>query len=208
MARRKAITIRPTDRFIADLHFGHGNMLSQCGRPWASVDEMDVGMIEAWNFVVRKNDRVFVLGDFAWWRLRTDRLTEIFSQLNGEKHLAAVGNHDTDNITSLPWASVSWISHFKDPESGLKIAASHHPQREWDGWFKGAVHLHGHVHGNLPNSRRSLDVGVDSVGFYPLTFEQIMQKMDVLPELDFTGVPTVDFVPDKGQEDDAALPTP
>jgi len=202
MARRKAITIRPTDRFVADTHFGHASMLSNCARPWNSADEMDRGMIEAWNAVVNKNDRVFHLGDFAWWKLKADRLQWLFSQLNGEKHLAAVGNHDTDDIIGLPWASVSWISHFKDPESGLKISASHHPQREWDGWHTGAIHLHGHVHSNLPDSRRSLDVGVDSIGFYPWSFEQIMQKLDTLPELDFTGVPTADFVPKRGEEDE------
>jgi calcineurin-like phosphoesterase family protein len=204
MARRKAIALQPTDRFIADSHFGHATMLNKPGREFETIADHDRAIIDSWNAIVRPNHRVFHLGDFAWWRLDMARLRWLFDHLNGEKHLAAVGNHDTAEILSLPWASVSWISHFKDPVTGLKISASHHPQREWDGWYSGAVHLHGHVHGNLPNSRRSLDVGIESIGLFPQTFAEIRARLEVLPELDFRGVQTEPFVPDRGRDDEPA----
>jgi calcineurin-like phosphoesterase family protein len=170
-----------------------------CARPFDEVADMDRGMIDSWNAVVSKSTRVFHLGDFAYWRLEKSRLRWIFDQLNGEKHLI-VGNHDAQDTLDLPWASVSWISHFKTPD-GLKLAASHHPQREWDSWHNGGLHFHGHTHSNLPSSRRSLDVGVDHMGFVPLTYNDLRAKMLTLPELDFTGVPVRDFDPSRDDDE-------
>jgi calcineurin-like phosphoesterase family protein len=199
MARRKAISILPTDRFTADNHFGHSSIVNMCARPFSEVADMDRGMIDSWNAVVGKNDRVFHLGDFAYWRLEKSRLRWLFGQLTGEKHLI-VGNHDTSDTLELPWASVSHLLHFKTPD-GLKVAASHHPQREWDGFFSGGLHFHGHTHSNLPSSRRSLDVGVDNVGFVPQTYVELRARMNLLPELDFTGVEVRDFDPSRDDDD-------
>ena len=56
---------------ISDTHFGHENILnfidSRTGlkvRPgFANVDEMDECMVENWNSVVKKGDKVWHLGD-------------------------------------------------------------------------------------------------------------------------------------------------
>ncbi|MFB6291120.1 MAG: hypothetical protein ABEJ25_05255, partial [Candidatus Bipolaricaulia bacterium] len=45
-----------------------------------------------------------------------------------------------------------------------KFCLFHYPIRDWNQRFKGAIHLFGHVHGNLDDDTRgrSFDVGVDS----------------------------------------------
>src|SRR5690554_5210082 len=133
MTRRKAIGLQETDRFIADTHFGHEGIINMCARPFTDVNQMNRELINSWNSVVGKNHRVWHLGDFGYWKMEPGQMRSIFDKLNGEKHLI-VGNHDADNTLDLPWSSVSWLLHFKTPD-GLKIAATHHPQREWDGWF-------------------------------------------------------------------------
>jgi calcineurin-like phosphoesterase family protein len=125
--------------------------------------------------------------------MKSDRLRAIFSRLYGRKNLL-VGNHDPDPVLELDWEGIHrGPVHFKDQDTGIKFVGSHWPLREWDGFFRGDLHIHGHVHGNLPNSRRSMDIGVDSVGFTPLTFPDIHARMQQLPELDFTGVETEPF---------------
>ena len=52
--------------FVGDTHFGHAGSISHTARPFASVDEMDRLLIEAWNAVVRPGDTVVHLGDFEW----------------------------------------------------------------------------------------------------------------------------------------------
>lgn len=205
MARRHAILIDHSHRFLGDTHFGHPLMIKPRAqkdgsvkppfRVHASMQAHDDYLVDAWNQVVKPGMVAWHLGDFGYGK--PDDLHRIFRRLNGEKHLL-VGNHDDpDEVASkdFGWASVNFGPvHWKDSVSGLKVVGSHHPQREWDGWHKGAVHLHGHTHNTLPSSRRSLDVGVDSIGASPLTFTQLQGFMRRLPELDFRGVETDPFV--------------
>lgn len=91
--------------FVSDTHFGHGNSIKYCNRPWNSgkdangeivvtdkdVFAMDNALIEKWNSVVGKNDVVWHLGDFA---LGGKGVAErVFPQLNGKINLV-MGNHD------------------------------------------------------------------------------------------------------------------
>ena len=52
--------------FTADLHLAHKNIINLCNRPFKSVEEMDETIINNWNSVVRENDDVYVVGDFAF----------------------------------------------------------------------------------------------------------------------------------------------
>ena len=159
--------------FTADTHFRHANVIKYCKRPFASADDMDAHMIEAWNAVVGKNDLVFHLGDFAISRdPRTVR--RIFSQLNGSKHLTP-GNHDAAATLALPWAKTDQIQ-FKTVD-GLQIVMSHYAMRVWPGQHYGAIQLYGHSHGNLAATRNSIDVGVDCWGFAPVSIEDIRLRL-------------------------------
>jgi calcineurin-like phosphoesterase family protein len=63
-----------------------------------------------------------------------------------------------------------------------RIVLSHYAQRTWQGAFRGAWHLYGHSHGNLPPFRKSMDVGVDAWDFRPVSFEQIQDRMNAVTE--------------------------
>ncbi len=51
--------------FVSDTHFGHGNVLKYCNRPFSSTLEHDQQLIANWNSVVKENDTVYHLGDFG-----------------------------------------------------------------------------------------------------------------------------------------------
>jgi calcineurin-like phosphoesterase family protein len=193
MAQRKSIRINRSDRFISDTHFGHQMMASRRELSLPRGTDHDTYLIDCWNAVVSPSDTVWHLGDFAWDGVPIADVRRIFDQLNGRKNLL-VGNHDTPDVEKLPWERVlKGPVHWKDAGTGLRITGGHWPMREWDGWWRGAVHLHGHVHGNLPNSRRSLDLSPESIGFFPSTFAELHARMQALPELDFSGVETVPY---------------
>lgn len=76
---------------IADTHFGHENIIRYCNRPFESAEQMDMALISNWNNIVRKDDLVWVLGDFV---LESKDYTKfIIKSLNGRKKLV-LGNHD------------------------------------------------------------------------------------------------------------------
>jgi calcineurin-like phosphoesterase family protein len=166
--------------FTADTHFGHSKMLEN--RPFATIEEMDRHLIDAWNSVVRDTDIVWHLGDFSYHS--EARTASIFSQLKGRKRLI-LGNHDVDNrgdirksIAALDWDQPP--SHYAECKlDGDRIILNHYSQRSWNASIHGSWHLFGHSHGRLPAYGRSRDCGVDcsDVGYAPASFRNLTASM-------------------------------
>lgn len=75
--------------FTSDIHFWHRNVIQYCNRPWATVEEMNQGIIERFNALVKPEDEVFCFGDFSLnWQG-----AEMRKYLNGTWYLVP-GNHD------------------------------------------------------------------------------------------------------------------
>lgn len=162
--------------FTSDTHYGHAGIIRSCGRPFASADEMDEALIARWNAVVGARDTVYHLGDFCF---RDERQAPWYlDQLHGEVHLIE-GNHDSQTVKlhGPRFASVARMSEIKP--HGQMIVLCHYPMREWNGCYRGAWHLHGHVHGRLDHDPlgHSMDVGVDSHDFRPLALEEIAEAL-------------------------------
>lgn len=51
--------------FTSDTHFFHNNIIKACNRPFASVEEMNDGLIKNWNNTVSPKDTIYHLGDCA-----------------------------------------------------------------------------------------------------------------------------------------------
>lgn len=149
-----------TEFVIADTHFGHEKIISLCKRPFKNVKEMDHTLIQNWNRTVTSdNDTVWFLGDFSSYKDETKN-EEIFNSLKGNKYLIR-GNHDKNSgflnwITSYDRMELVWIKPM--------IVLDHYPIEEWNGMYKGAIHLHGHVHGNpkFAGMKNRWDVGVEN----------------------------------------------
>lgn len=71
--------------YIADMHFGHENVLRFDDRPFSEIGQMDETLIQNWNDRVADDDTVYVLGD-AFWK-NEENSVKILQQLNGHKHL-------------------------------------------------------------------------------------------------------------------------
>ena len=69
--------------FIADTHFGDGNILRYENRPFATVEEMDQELVRRWNQKVGEEDTVFHLGDVSAHSAEEDR--QLLGQLHGKR---------------------------------------------------------------------------------------------------------------------------
>ncbi len=166
-----------TTYFTSDTHFGHENLIRFGRRPFKSLKEMDDTLIANWNAVVQENDTVYHLGDFSF---RNEIGTDVYrARLKGKIHLI-IGNHDTETLKHYAdiFASINHILEIK--LEGQHIVLCHYPMREWHQAWRASWHLFGHVHGRLDHEPRgySLDVGVDSHNFCPVSFEEIGVLMD------------------------------
>jgi calcineurin-like phosphoesterase family protein len=180
-----------TTYFTSDCHWNHARIIQYCNRPFADVDEMNRVLVERWNETVTETDTVYCLGDFCWTGYE-----HIFHRLNGIKHLI-IGNHDSREIITLPWASqpVHYLElSLKDGEfvktdyrKRPTLVLNHYSMRVWNGSNKGVIMLYGHSHNTLPGFRTSsgggtLDVGCDCWDFRPVNLDQIKARIATLPE--------------------------
>lgn len=162
--------------FSADLHAGHRVMLGPgVGRPFASVQEMDEYLLEAWNAKVQTADTVYLLGDVCL--CGSGRAKWFLSQLQGTIHLIR-GNHDRKLANRLlrRFATVQdYLELRRGPQLPMLVLC-HYPLLSWNKSHWGSWHLHGHSHGGIPFTPRKkrLDVGIDnSPDFAPFALAQI-----------------------------------
>lgn len=181
--------------FTSDTHFGHRNILNFCERPFKDTDEMDETIIANWNNKVGKNDIVFHLGDFAF--ATNKRWQDLICKLNG-KIILVLGNHDV-----VKWPGDYTMQLFERVENQMmlkidnkyKVYLNHFPFLCYDGVYRNpqdcTIQLHGHVHeriGDIGKDKDRLkyrfpyqyDVGVDNNNFTPISFEEILTKLNYL----------------------------
>lgn len=172
--------------FVGDTHFSHGNVIKYCNRPFTDPREMNEHLVSNWNLVIGPNDTVYHVGDVAFEK-DPIMLYSIISRLNGTIHLIK-GNHDYQ-IRGRVAGLFEHIEHsglreiaVADPDGFggyQQIVLCHYAMRVWNRSHYGAWHLFGHSHGTLPDDETSLslDVGVDCWNYFPVSYEQIKERM-------------------------------
>ena len=160
--------------FIADTHFGDEAIIRYENRPFQDIQVMECQLVKNWNEVVRPEDRIFVLGDFA----KGDKaeLTRPCRCLNGKKTLV-LGNHDTQTPEWYRECGFDEASAWPIIFEGFWIL-SHEPLYVNENMPY--ANIYGHVHGNSiykDFSRQSMCVCVERIGYRPVTFEDIRRKV-------------------------------
>lgn len=167
--------------FIADTHFGHGNIIRSCGRPFACVDEMNEALISNWNERVKLTDSVYIIGDMFFRRREPEC---ILKRLRGKKHLI-VGNHDADWMkkvdTDKYFRSVNQLLEVSDGAHAITLC--HYPLLTWNR-EKRSFMIHGHIHNTtdldfwplLVSRENVLNADVDINGFKPVTLKELLEN--------------------------------
>lgn len=174
--------------FTSDSHIGHKNIIQYCQRPFETSLDMNLHIVQSWNSVVKPEDTVYHLGDFIFSLTRkwSNRLLE---KLNGTI-IVIKGNHDREKYLNYYLSNgliESWhynldLSYDYNGNT-YHFSLSHYPHYPLKG--SNLICLHGHVHGlyehREPHKKhpRVLDVGVDSIGYVPISIENIIKKMNL-----------------------------
>lgn len=164
---------------MSDTHFGHGNIIRFCNRPYSSVEEMNKDLIERFNAKSSRDTTVYHLGDVFFGDL--DRWQEIFDKLIFKKLIVVKGNHDKNFekwfLDKKP-QNVDFVDHLVEKINGRYITLNHYPMLSWFNDCYGAWNLYGHHHNTLEKSIfKSMDVGVDTNNMNPYTFEEVDEIM-------------------------------
>ena len=160
--------------FTSDSHFGHANILKfePEARPFATLVEMHEALINRWNSVVGKNDKVYHLGDVCFGLANL----ELLKFLNGDKRLV-LGNHDSYPIHNYQkyFTKISgvkfWYNHI----------LTHVPVHPLNLEGRSDFNIHGHLHSKrvlLPDSlepdKRYINVSVEQNNLTPINAQVIL----------------------------------
>ena len=169
--------------YLSDLHFGHENAIHFDQRPFADVEEMAEQLIANWNARVGDGDTVWLLGDVCFRSRRSP--VEYLRRMAGEKHLVT-GNHDRpyleDKTFLAQFASVSRLTETVD--NHRRVVLCHFPLAEWNGYWRGAYHVYGHIHHGsrspayayLQGKERALNAGCMCNNYAPATLDELIAR--------------------------------
>ena len=148
---------------VSDTHFYHKNILQYCDRPYKTVEEMNLAIVNNWNSVVTPNDIVFHLGDVGFGLV--ENLKPMIESLNGHKILLK-GNHDMKR------------GEIKNYTGNLEnVIFSHYPRECLDN----QINIHGHIHDvpldtSLYNPNNHICVSVEMINYKPKSLREILAE--------------------------------
>lgn len=151
--------------FTSDLHHMHNRIVEFTNRGESTTQENHTQWLtDVWNKNVSSGDLVYHLGDFSFAK-KYDDIALFMKKLNGQK-IFIKGNHDKrENLDQLVKDKLisAWYDYKEIKLQDVPTVLFHFPIASWHRQSHGAIHLHGHSHGNFKDFRgKMLDVGIDS----------------------------------------------
>lgn len=171
------------DFVIADLHLGHRSLVEKYkARPFNTLEEMEETIVQKWNGVVSKNDKVYILGDVAW----NSAASALIPRLNGCKYVV-MGNHDhkanllmSNGITKVYGALA--LAKYKVILTHIPVNQQCMDRYSWD------FNIHGHLHdgvvydlehyiktGEKIEDPRYMCVSCERVNYTPILIGNLLQ---------------------------------
>lgn len=169
----------------SDTFFGREQIL-QIGKrhQFGSIKEMERTLISNWNSVVREEDLVFHLGNFAWDPVTARR---VLKQLNG--HIVFLPGHCDDALgeAAVEFDSIDIIDDqiITVPEHDLVLC--HYPLLMWPGKDSGTIHVHGHAiysHKTNLEIERRINICTDYWSYSPVKLSTLKDLINEANERD------------------------
>jgi calcineurin-like phosphoesterase family protein len=160
---------------------------------------MDQALKSNWNNVVKPEDTVYVIGDFALIRganpdEKISKLEALTRSLNGTKHLI-IGNHDKFESLEYICCGFDSVAYGFVEESihNHLFVMCHYQMTSWNKSHFGSMHLFGHEHWKRQHepkhsmyeemhwSERKFNVCADANDFTPVNMLDIVNALEKRP---------------------------
>ena len=168
--------------FISDTHFNHINVIEYCNRPFKDIHEMNNAIIDNWNEIVKDDDIVYHLGDFALGK--KEYINDIVSKLKGKIYLIR-GNHDNWSASTYEKLGFNILRNPPIRLDEYKLILSHTPIPD-KLIPRGYINIHGHIHNKLLyeciekydsklySEKKHINISCDVTEFKPISIEKLM----------------------------------
>lgn len=184
------------DYFTSDLHLSH--IMSLKHRPrFTSVEEMDNTILKAFK-IVKRGDRLFILGDLGW---DDNKIINLLTHLTQKIKIDVFwiqGNHDKHlfdvlTLKRLHKCQSMTVKSIKDTNGNIiynSIFLSHYPQLIYNKSHYNCFQLHGHGHidtidkdilDNIIFGKR-LNVNIELHDFKLWNRDEVEEYMKTMPD--------------------------
>ena len=170
--------------FIADTHIGFGSRRTVAVRGFGSNWERhEEEVVNGINRVIDRHKVLYILGDVG----SSDdylHLKKFLGKLNTRRIYLLLGNHDNEKYfeqLKKEHVIIDYDKIFQLKCHKVHFTLCHYPIFEWEGFFKNGIHLYGHTHNNIQLGWKSMDVGIDNIGYTPISVDEVvslLQKYD------------------------------
>lgn len=175
--------------FTSDWHLSHKNIIKYCNRPFDDIHQMNKTIINNVNDLVKKDDILFFLGDFAFSK-DLNHIIDLRNKIQCLDMRFILGNHDKlirKKAIELceQYDVFNFVEDYHEFQTyNQHIILTHYCMKVWNKSHWGSWCLYGHSHGSLaddPNSL-SLDVGIDTKlygheQYTPYSFDELQNIM-------------------------------
>lgn len=169
-------------------HFRHEKIISLCQRPFLSIYEHDSHLMNQINTLVKKGDRLYLLGDLGSFK-NGEQIKQFRNSINCDDVRMVRGNHDLLTLTAYQkvFQEAGDILEYRWGQSSEEMMVlSHYPMLAWNKSFALSYHCFSHVHGKITPwinhympHYRGIDIGVDSAKFFlgeyrPFSLDEVL----------------------------------
>lgn len=147
-------------RYSSDWHINHTNVLKYDNRPFETIQEHDIELVNIINKLVKADDQLYFLWDL-FWKSKTYSFY-VLSKIKCKNVFCILWNHDWHNqvkIIERLWRTNLWLMYI---DKDAQVVLCHYPleerykwrHKDWC-WF---VHIHWHSHHNGSIKENRIDV--------------------------------------------------
>jgi calcineurin-like phosphoesterase family protein len=158
---------------ISDPHFGHENIITYCDRPFSNAEEMDEILAFNWNSVVKPEDTVYMLGDWAFGHGSREILEKILPTLNGTIIMIR-GNHDNKPAEWYKKLGVAEVHGGVFWVYKPNVILSHEPYPTKNP----VINIHGHTHNlmHVGPSNIYINVSAEAINYTPVDLDELIKN--------------------------------
>lgn len=173
--------------FIADTHIGYGSRRSVATRGFGcDWQRHEQEVINGMNRVLSRRKTLYILGDVGS-ASDYDHLKHFLLQLNTKRIFLLIGNHDNKQFFQRLKKEniiIDYDNLYELKFNKIHFTLCHYPIFEWSGFFSNSIHLFGHTHNNLQLGWKSMDVGIDNIGYSPISVMEVIRQLSGINNVD------------------------
>lgn len=178
--------------FMSDLHYNHANILKMDNRGFKDIGAMNTYIENTLQNTLKPGDILFDLGDL-FWNCDVSVCEKVLNKIKVSQFYKIVGNHDKLGLYYNQAPLAKYFTAIGDlfnvnikGQDGKDyfITCSHYPILDYNGMYRGGLHLFGHTHGHIDrwvenNYRLMVDLGYNgnlakSLGTFIIPFQSIL----------------------------------